>query len=503
MLQRHTEPERFHCVQVAHLGLHRTQHVRRSLGIRRQQLTELRAVVGAPRTEPLHRRQIHRVAHDEVVERREEILLERIPQPQFRRRVPIEEHLAHVLPVGSLWRRGESEQLSRLEVVEDASVRRRRRVVELVDDDDVVRRRVDGRQICRGERLHTREHVRVVHGTMPVDEQLAEVRVTQHLRVRAPRLLEDLSAMRDEQQPRAVRAGTHSLVIERRHHRLAGTRRRDDEVAVAAVNRAVRLELLQHARLVRPRCHLKTREADALALLPAGRREQGTIEPFAIATGVVRLESGVRPIAVERCLELAHERRRRDVADAHVPLDAVEQRRRRQVRRAHEPRAVPAVAVKDPGLRVQARTARLVVHLHLGAVLRDQPIERPSIRAPRVRARDDADRHPVVLQPPQLILDDADARPHDEGTQQVDAIGRCELVAQLAADTRLALCVRQQRRLRQAGTRATRVLTPGAESGGGGEREELGEFILGKKLVVLVLERSQDLVDAARALVAV
>lgn len=83
------------------------------------------------------------VSDSEVVERAEQIRLERVPQPQLRGDAAVEE-VADVHAVGALGCRGQAQQFSRREVVEDPPVRRRLSVVELVDDDDLegVRREV-------------------------------------------------------------------------------------------------------------------------------------------------------------------------------------------------------------------------------------------------------------------------------------------------------------------------------------------------------------------------
>jgi hypothetical protein len=77
------------------------------------------------------------VRDGEVVERGQQVRLEGIPQAQLRSGAPVEEG-PHVEAVPTFRGGRQPEQLTRVEVVEDAPVGFRLRVVELVDDDDSV-----------------------------------------------------------------------------------------------------------------------------------------------------------------------------------------------------------------------------------------------------------------------------------------------------------------------------------------------------------------------------
>ncbi len=70
------------------------------------------------------------------MERAQQVLLQRLPQPQFRGYAAAEE-VADVDAVGAFRGRGQSEQFDRPHVVEQPAVGRGFGVVELVDDDDV------------------------------------------------------------------------------------------------------------------------------------------------------------------------------------------------------------------------------------------------------------------------------------------------------------------------------------------------------------------------------
>ena len=95
------------------------------------------------------------------------------------------------------------------------------------------------------QRLHAGEDVLPALGSRAADVQLAEGRVGEHLAVGPQRLLEDLLAVRDEQQRRSVAGvGLHRPpVVERGDDRLAGPGRGDDQVAVAVVDVALDVQI--------------------------------------------------------------------------------------------------------------------------------------------------------------------------------------------------------------------------------------------------------------------
>ena len=68
--------------------------------------------------------------------------------------------------------------------------------------------------------------------------------------------------MRDEEQTRlAAELIAQPSVVERRHHCLAGAGSRHEQIAVAVVAITLRLQLLQHSRLMRLGRHVEGDEA--------------------------------------------------------------------------------------------------------------------------------------------------------------------------------------------------------------------------------------------------
>lgn len=148
---------------------------------------------------PANARQVGGVGHPEVLERGQELAVERMPETHVKGGATVGP-TSDVEPVGSFRCCGEREENAGLEVIEQAPVRRRFRVVELVDDHHVEHARVELRGIVRVQRLDRSEHVAAELRPMAADEELAKRSVAQRLAERAARLAEDALSMRDEQK---------------------------------------------------------------------------------------------------------------------------------------------------------------------------------------------------------------------------------------------------------------------------------------------------------------
>ncbi len=171
----------------------------------------------------------------EVRERREVLLVDRVPEPELGGDPPVEV-AEHVEAVGALGRRGQAEQLDGLQVVEQRLVRRCGGVVELVDDHDVEVCRVDAPDVGAVEALDRREDVLEPRRAVAADPHLAEGRVAQRMPERRPALVEDLLAMRDEQEPtREASSLPQTRVVDCRHHRLARAGGGDEQIAVVSL----------------------------------------------------------------------------------------------------------------------------------------------------------------------------------------------------------------------------------------------------------------------------
>src|SRR4051794_19105473 len=96
------------------------------------------------------------------------------------------------------------------------------------------------------------------------DVQLAEHGVGEHFSVGPQRLLENLLAVRDEEESRPVGWGgpAQSAVVKRSDHRLASPGGSDDQVAMAIMHLALDSQLVQHLLLIVERSDLKPGQAD-------------------------------------------------------------------------------------------------------------------------------------------------------------------------------------------------------------------------------------------------
>ena len=418
------EAEGSHAAEVHHLVAQLGQHDRRPGVIAGVDVGQGRVVV-AP-LPPGHRPEVGAVGDTEVVERAQQVGAQRLPQSKLGRRATVEER-AYVDPVGALGRCRESDELARCEMVDQPPVGRRLSMVELVDDHDVVGVGWDVVDAVGGQRLDAGEDVPPALGSSTTDIELAERGVREDLPVGAQRLLEDLPAVCDEEERRAVRGlvVAQPAVVEGGDHCLAGAGRGNDQVAVAVVDGALDVQRLQHLLLVGVGTDFQPREGErySVVLATAGRLRERVVETVAIPVRVVALEGRVVPVGVEGRLELLQQARRGDSGQPNVPLDSLEQGTARQVRRTDVGRVEAGIAPEEPCLGVEAGAQRVVLDLHLGAELADEPIESGALGGTHVGGGDDAEPDASLGEATQLRLENPDAVPFDERAQEVDSIG--------------------------------------------------------------------------------
>ncbi len=132
-------------------------------------------------------------------------------------------------------------------MIEQSPVRRSLSVVELVDYDDVEMIWLYPGKPLVGKGLDAGEYVAPLVGFLPVYQQLTKGRVGKHLLIHPSRLLQNLLAVRDEQEclVTTMDIANESPVVQCRNNSLAGPRRCDDEVSVPVVNRTFSIELLK------------------------------------------------------------------------------------------------------------------------------------------------------------------------------------------------------------------------------------------------------------------
>ena len=107
--------------------------------------------------------------------------------------------------------------------------------MELIDDDDVEMIKRQSVDACSIEALHRGEHVLKTFGTLSADPQLAERVVAQGMPERGETLVEDLFAVRHEEQTCSRQGHAKPGVVDSRHDGLTRASCRNEQVAVVAL----------------------------------------------------------------------------------------------------------------------------------------------------------------------------------------------------------------------------------------------------------------------------
>ena len=406
---------------------------------------ELRHVVVA--SPPRQLREVEWVRDSEVVEGHQQVRLERVPEPQLDCGSPVEEG-AHVESVRALGRCGQAQQFDGSEVVEEPAVGGCLGVVELVDHDNVevigaeARRRVAAARRCTlaktwrhrsgrwpPRRAHRRPHPPSTSRYVRSDCSRISWRCATNSRDRAP-------------------CSAQPLVVECSDHRLAGPRRRHHEVAVSVVHLALDLR------------------ADRASPSDGGKGERqaprwrswyegpsGLRPPRARRRAVRRRGPGHRA----RRLGPASTCRRWPRTSSAAPgcacaasrtFHSSPSRRAARLRLELPTYAVlnPLCAAEQPGLRMQARAPRFVIHADLGAEVAHESVERRSIGSAHVGRGEDPQRHAAVAPVLKLSLEHPQPVPLDEGAEQIHPVRRRQLRAELIAELWVTARVGQQRR---------------------------------------------------------
>jgi hypothetical protein len=187
---------------------------------------------------------------------------------------------------------------------------------------------------------------------------------------------------------------------------------------------------LEHPLLMRVGPDIKVGELDrrGLAERAAIVLAQRDGQLVAIDGRVVRLEVLRGPVALERHADAVDDVRRVHRRQPHVPLQAVEECCVREIRRADECGRQAGRALEQPRLRVQLGRASVERDANLGTESH-KLVDGPLLRRAHVSRRDDPDASAARLDAGQGIAEVPNARPDDEGADQVDGIGGRELRA--------------------------------------------------------------------------
>ncbi len=135
VLDRDAEADGPHLLRAGDLVAEFADHLGGAGVVAGVEVAQLRGVVVAAL--PLQLAEVDVVRDAEVVERHQQIGVQGVPEAQFAGGAAVEELLGDVDAVAAFRRRGQSEELLRLQVVQQPAVGGRHGVVEFIDDDDV------------------------------------------------------------------------------------------------------------------------------------------------------------------------------------------------------------------------------------------------------------------------------------------------------------------------------------------------------------------------------
>lgn len=218
--------------------LSRSSRITRGAGIvSRVEVVQLRGVVVA--SLPFDLAEVDVVGHAEVVERHQKVGVQGVPETELACRASVEELLGDVDAVPAFRRRGQPQQLLRLQVIHQGLVRRGHGVVELVNDHDVEEVRFQLVNAERVEGLDGCEDVLPLGRLVGADVEFAESTVLHDVPVRAHRLFKDLLPVSDEEQLEIPSCGLiQAFVVQCGDDGLAGACCRDQRFLLKPLDRS-------------------------------------------------------------------------------------------------------------------------------------------------------------------------------------------------------------------------------------------------------------------------
>src|SRR5271168_4085819 len=138
---------------------------------------------------------------------------------------------------------------------------------------------------------------------LSVDEQLPECGITEDFLIHSPCLQQNLLAVGHEQQCEVTTEGVagESAVVQGRDDGLPGAGRRDDQVAMTVVNRALCVKFFEHLGLKRLGVNLKARQGDGNPITRSISRRGLERRPQTVTVlrWSVQLELPILPVGVE------------------------------------------------------------------------------------------------------------------------------------------------------------------------------------------------------------
>jgi len=308
-------------------------------------------------------------------------------------------------------------------------------------------------------------------GLVPADHQLAEVLVAQHGAKCAEGLAEDFFAMgNEEERGAAFLTVAFSPVVEGDNHRLARPGRRDDQVPVLPLDFPLGGQDFEDFLLERVGSKVEGHEGVV--------SHSGSL-PFPedcgaqtrLARGRERLEFVVVPVRFEGCHNLRPKMGKFVLADLARPLQTFGEGRLGEVCRTDVRAAEAALAMEDVSLGVQSGAGSVVADADLGVGKASEQFHRPRVGGAHVAGRQHTEPRAVSgrggCQPAQVVDQQPQAAPLDERAEDIDAVGRCELFAELHAKRRV-----EARSGQQSGSGERSVGAAGLRTGAVPQRQQ-------------------------------
>ena len=186
-------------------------------------------------------------------------------------------------------------------------------------------------------------------------------------------------------------------------------------------------------------------------------RFQGPGKALLLALVVV-FKFPVVPVEFKGRRDLVNGFRQVLLRDLGIPLQTAGQRGVGKIGGAHVGRRKAGVTVEDVGLCVQTGRFRVIADLDFRVGQLAQLLDGLHVRGPHVGGRDDPKFAAVLGELFQLIYDQPQAAPFDEGNQHIDPVAGDDFLFEFRVHLRLMGCTGKQRALGNRGLRAGQFL---------------------------------------------
>ena len=311
-------------------------------------------------------------------------------------------------------------------------------MVELIHDDVIVELwRCLFREVLRVKGLNGDKQIVNAFRLIAAHKHLSEVRVLEYSSEGIQTLLKNFFPVRHKQQAagsiRILLAKT--LVVQRRDDRLAGTGGSHHQIARIATDSALCLQLVQNLLLVGIGVDVHGVDIGIVGV-EIFFRLQCPCQALSLILRVV-FKFAVIPVILKGSGDLVNGFGQVAPRYFCVPFKAAGQSRIGQVGRANIGRREAGFAVKDICLGVEPGRFGVVADLDLRIGQLSQFLNGFYIGSTHIGGGDDAELTVAVRKLPQLVHDEPQTAPFDEGHQHVNSVSRDNLFFELRKHLRL------------------------------------------------------------------